>query len=407
MSSNASTKRPAVLMLAALLIAVTAAGQRIQVRTAPKSGAAVPPRVGIDISKLVWPMPPAPTRLRYLSMLTGEKIDWKAVQAAKTAKPKQGWMDRLAGSKPLNAGVKIPFQLIRTYGVAVDSKNNIYAADQAVGAIFVFNLENKSVELIRNGEEANFGLINGIAIDDNDRIFVTDAKFHQVLVFNAQRRQEASFGGDVLARPCGIAIDTENRFLYVVDTENDVVVVFDADTFRLLRKIGVAGKRHRLSDPGTFSLPTHVAVDKDGNVYVTDTLNNRIEIFDADGNFLSMFGRHGDAPGQLARPKGIAVDADGHIWVADAYQDRLEVFDREGNFLIDIGGHGSMPGQFQEVYGIAIDKNNRVITSEQYAARVQVFQYVTDAEAEAATRKPAAPADAAAKPAGAEVVTKK
>ncbi len=121
---------------------------------------------------------------------------------------------------------------------------------------------------------------------------------------------------------------------------------FDADTFKLLRKIGVAGKKHTLTDPGTFSLPTNVAVDKDGNVYVTDTLNNRVQIFDADGKFISMFGKNGDGPGYLARPKGIAVDGDGHIWVMDAVQQRVQVFNREGQLLIYFGEPGQWPGQF-------------------------------------------------------------
>ena len=66
---------------------------------------------------------------------------------------------------------------------------------------------------------------------------------------------------------------------------------------------------------------------------MTDTLNNRVEIFDADGNFISLFGKHGDGPGYFARPKGIAVDSDGHIWVADEMEDRLQVFNREGQLL--------------------------------------------------------------------------
>jgi len=70
---------------------------------------------------------------------------------------------------------------------------------------------------------------------------------------------------------------------------------------------------------------------KEGNVYVTDTLNNRVEIFDADGKFISAFGKSGDGPGHFARPKGIAIDRDGHIWVVDAVQQRVQVFDTEDN----------------------------------------------------------------------------
>ncbi len=100
---------------------------------------------------------------------------------------------------------------------------------------------------------------------------------------------------------------------------NDVVDVFDADSLQAIcaRSASPASK-HEQTDPGTFSLPEGVAVDDDGNVYVTDTFNNRVEIFDADGKFISMFGKNGDGPGDLERPKGIAVDSDGHIWVVDA-----------------------------------------------------------------------------------------
>lgn len=359
---------------------------------------ATPQRIRVSVNRdmLVWPNPPAIARIRWLDQLTGEPFNPEAL-APSTKKKKQSWMDRLAGSQADEVvNVKIPYQLLRPYGIAVDSAGRIYTADEGVDAIFIFNAESKAVELIRNDHEARFGLINGLALDDNDRLFVTDGKLRQVLVFNSKHQQEAAFGADVLARPGGIAIDRENRFLYVVDTENDQVVVFDADSFKVLRRIGVSGKKHTLTAPGTFSLPTNVAVDNEGDVYVTDTLNNRVEIFDADGNFISMFGKHGDGPGYFARPKGIAVDCDRHIWVVDTYQDRLQVFDREGRLLIYLGGHGGYPGQFTAAYGIAIAKDNRVIVSEQYPGRLQVFRYVTDAEAEEARKKqinePAVPA---------------
>jgi DNA-binding beta-propeller fold protein YncE len=344
----------------------------------------LPKRVNFDISKIVWPNPPAIARIKFVEQFTGEKIDWNAIATKGSTKPKQGWMDRLAGTKPVEEqNITVPFQLIRTYGVGFDSKGNVYAADQGAGAIFIFNPETKAVEMIRNAHEAHFGLIVGLAIDDNDRIFVSDDKLHHVAVINAKHQQESSFGAEVLVRPGGLAIDTSNRFLYVVDTGNDVVDVFDADSFKLLRKIGTPSQKHMATEPGLFSLPTNVAVDRDGNVYVTDTLNNRVEIFDADGTFISTFGKSGDGPGYFARPKGIAIDADGHIWVVDAMQQRVQVFNNEGRLLIYFGELGGYPGQFQDPYDIAIDiKSNRVITSEQYQGRVQMFRYVTDAEAD-------------------------
>lgn len=375
-----------VAMLALLTALPLAAADKKAKKTNTEPGA--PPRITIDTSNLVWPQPPELARIRFLAMYTGEKFDPAILEKPKHQK--KNWKDVLAGAQSQGEkDVKIPFQFLRVYGVAADSKGNIYAADQAVGAIFIIDPATKDAQLIRNGKEARFGLINGLAMDDNDRLFVSDSKLRHVLVFNAQHQQEASVGGSVLTDPGGVAIDRENRFLYVVDTAKDQVLVFDADNYKLLRSIGTTGKKHTLTDPGNFSLPTNVAVDSDGNVYVTDTLNNRVESFDAEGNFIGEFGKSGDGPGRFARPKGIAVDSDGHIWVVDEVQSRVQVFDREGRLLIYFGEQGPYPGQFQAAYGIAIDQKNRVIVSEQFPGRVQEFQYVTDAEAEEARKRQA------------------
>jgi DNA-binding beta-propeller fold protein YncE len=353
-----------------------------------------------DVTKIVWPNPPAITRIAFKDLFTGEKVD-PSLYAKKTHK--QTWMDRLAGTQPASEpkALDLPFQLIRTYGVAVDSKGRIYAADQGVGAVFIFDPGNKEhVELIGNGRQANFGAIVGVALDDDDRLFVSDAQKHRVLVFNTKREQEASCGADVLVRPGGIAIDRENRFLYVADTGNDVVDVFDSDSFKLLRQIGKPSSKHDQTDPGLFSMPEGVAVDKDGNVYVTDTFNDRVEILDADGKFISTFGQNGDGPADFERPKGIAVDCDGHIWVVDAAQNLVKVFNQQGRLLIYFGGQGYFPGQFMGPWGIAIDASNQVIVSETFPGRVQVFRYVTDAEAAAEkARREAAEKKAAVAPA--------
>jgi sugar lactone lactonase YvrE len=218
-------------------------------------------------------------------------------------------------------------------------------------------------------------------MDDNDRLFVSDPGLRHILVFDANHKAEDVIT-DGMVEPGAMAIDRENRLLYVADVALDQILVYDADSFKLLRQIGTTGHNHELTTPGDFAKPTGVAVDQDGNLYVCDTMNNRIEIFDADGKFVSTFGKAGDGPGYFARPKGVAIDSDGHIWVADGQQDRVQVFNKEAQLLITFGGHGLLPGQFQGLVGIATDKNNRVFTSEMYPGRVQQFRYVTDAEAE-------------------------
>ncbi len=352
----------------------------------------------LDYSKIVWPNPPAVTRMKYLDYFCCDKY------VPETGKKKSSWMDRMAGGETAAQKMadKPLFALWTPYGIAVDSKGNTYVADGKVGAIFIFNTETKDLTMIKHGVQARFGDIIGLAIDDSDRLFVSDTKLHRVLVFDKNHKVEGTIG-DGMIDPGGMAIDNENRFLYVADAALDQVLVYDADKLTLIRKIGTAGKGHTLTEPGQFSVPTNVAVDADGNLYVSDTYNNRIEIFDADGNFIRAFGKAGDRPGTFSRPKGIAVDVDGHVWVADAVQDRVQCFTPEGQLLIWMGGHGVLPGQFRTVAGLYIDKNNRIFTSEQYPGRVQMFRYFTDDEARAELARRKAEADkgkpAPAKPA--------
>ena len=338
-----------------------------------------PPK--FNTSNIVWPQPPAVARVRFLDYFSAEK---KPVE--KQEVKKKSWMDRMAGVDPneaaKRAGLKPRFALGTPYGLAVDSKGLVYVADTKVGAVFIFDPESKDVGFIKHGVDAHFGRIFGLAIDDADRLFVSDGQYNHVLVFNKDHKLEAQFGEGFMSDPAGMAIDEENRFLYVANTGTDQILVFDADTFKLLRKIGTAGKNHTLTTPGDFSKPTNVAVDEDGNLYVTDTLNDRVEEFDADGSFIRTFGKNGDGPGDFMRPKGIAVDCDGHVWVADAGSNRLQVFTKEGNLRLVMGGFGWLPGQFEALADVTIDKNNRVFTSEQYLGRVQMFRYVTNAEAQ-------------------------
>ena len=377
MRSNWDWNWRVIAMIAALASLAMVSPLGLRADKKKKNAEAEPPKP-VDYSYIVWPNPPAIARIKYTTWYASDK----AIRNFQGNKQKKsGWMDRLAGTQSADEVFSRPFSLIQPYGLAVDSQGKLYVADQKVGAVFIFNTENRDVDLIKNSVHAHFVRIIGLAMDDNDRLFVSDPGLRHVLVFNKEHKAEDVIT-EGMVEPGGLALDTQNRLLYVADTELDQVLVYDADTYKPIRKLGTGGHKHELTTPGDFAKPTGVAVDTEGDLYVADTWNNRVEIFDAEGNFVSTFGKAGDGPGYFSRPKGVAIDSDGHVWVADGMQDRIQVFTKEGQLLISFGGHGLLPGQFQGLVGITIDKRNRVFTSEIFPGRAQQFLYVTDAQAE-------------------------
>src|SRR5262249_22614188 len=78
--------------------------------------------------------------------------------------------------------------------------------------------------------------------------------------------------------------------------------------------------------PGQFNQPSGVAIDSKGNVYVSDTYNDRVEEFTSDGDYLTQWGAHGSGEGEFDLPIGIATDAAGNVYVADFGNSRIQKF---------------------------------------------------------------------------------
>lgn len=321
----------------------------------------------VDYSKLTWPAPPARARIRYLGAFSGDDI---------VPKKKRGWLERMAGVPEENS----KSHMLKPYGVAIDSKGRAYVVDTLLRVVFVLDLENKSLEYRGDKPPAAFRTPIGAAVDEKDRLFVSDAELHTITCFSPDGEVLAVFGGEDLVRPAGLAVDDAMRRLYVADAKARKVVVFDLETLKTLKTIGrpVDGDSEQL---GVFIAPTNVAVDPDGLLYVVDTFNNKIQVFDTDGEPVRSFGRLAEGAGGFPRPKGIAFDSDGHVYVVDAMKNQFEILTRDGKPLAPVGALGPNPGQFNVPAAIAIDRFNRIFVTDQRNRRVQVFQYITDAEA--------------------------
>jgi len=126
---------------------------------------------------------------------------------------------------------------------------------------------------------------------------------------------------------------------------------------------------------GQFTIPFAISVAPNGDVYVADLGNDRIQVFDANGVFKLKFGTSGAGDGQMSTPNGVAVDLSGNVYVADTGNNRIQKFDKDGNFLAKIGTKGNGIGQFSNLHGLAFDNDAGLLyVADTGNHRVQVFR---------------------------------
>jgi DNA-binding beta-propeller fold protein YncE len=179
-----------------------------------------------------------------------------------------------------------------------------------------------------------------------------------------------------MATPHDLAIAPDGS-IYVADAGNNRIQHFSAEgTF--ITAWGSFGAANGATEapPGTFNDPWGIAIGPDGSIYVTDTWNNRVQKFTADGKFLKQWGVSGQAetPFALWGPRGIVVDSQGHVYISDTGNKRIIIYDAEGNFISQFGEVGSDPGQFNEPVGLAVDSSGKVYIADTWNQRIQVMQ---------------------------------
>jgi len=262
--------------------------------------------------------------------------------------------------------------LRRPTSVAADAAGNVYVADGENGLVFVFDQEKNTLRFLGGGLLA--GPV-GVAVDNaRGIIFVSDSRLDKVLGLDKETGKVVMSMGapKEFSNPSGLVYNEERERLYVADTQNHMIRVFDKDG-RLLFKFGNRG-----FGDGEFNFPSYLALDAKERVFVVDTLNFRVQIFDSEGKFLGKFGKLGDASGAFTRPYGIGVDSEGHVYVVDSAFNNFQIFTEDGAFLLNVGNVGRKPGEFYLPQGMFIDKQDRLYIADTMNRRVQVFQYLKE-----------------------------
>lgn len=219
----------------------------------------------------------------------------------------------------------------------------------------------------------------GIAVAGGE-VFVADSRNGRIQVFDTDghfRRQFGTPGKGLgqLGRPMNLTIHEDE--LYVPEYVNDRIQVF-----------GLGGTAKRIiggpgDGPGQFHAPGGVAVAANGDLFVADFYNHRVQRLSADGSFLRQWGetgKTGHRSGSFTYPTDTALGPDGSLLVADGYGNRIQVFDAAGKFLGKWGGpfamgvYGPFRGWFSTVTAIALDAQGNVFATDFHNSRIQKFR---------------------------------
>ncbi len=182
---------------------------------------------------------------------------------------------------------------------------------------------------------------------------------------------DAVFGQGTLNRPHGLTVGPDGR-IYVADSGNHRIAIFDAEG-NLVDSLGTFGQAPQ---PDAFNEPWDVAVGPEGGVFVADTWNHRILAYSASGEYLRNWGVDQAAENNLYAfwgPRGIAVSQQGEVFLTDTGNKRILVFSREGAFLRQIGSGGLLEGQLDEPSGLAFGPDGLLYVADTWNQRIQVF----------------------------------
>lgn len=314
-----------------------------------------PKQQEVKKQRYFWPPPPNDPKVEFIGVYSSNRDLQK----------QESFLKKITGETDIEIRLRKPL------GIGSDGEGVVIVTDMVPWGGYIWDFNKNEVKQIT--EDPAFQLSSGVAFDSK-RFYIADAKAGNIKVFlRVGAKPLYTIGDGELQSPNGIAINEKLKRLYVVDTKGFKVVVFDTETRKKLFEFGKPGDQE-----GEFNRPWGICIDKNDDVIVSDGLNARIQIFDKDGNFLTMFGKRGDKPGGFSQVKGVGVDSDGNIYVIDPLK-AIQVFDREGNLLGLVGAPGSKGlGAMNLPMGLYIDKNDRIYVVDQMNRRFYIFQYMNE-----------------------------
>lgn len=263
-----------------------------------------------------------------------------------------------------------PGQFLNPQGISVDPEGSIYVADTGNDRVQKFDSDGNFVMEIGGFgfEEEQFneprdlcatvGLDIYVADSQNRRLQRYDRYLHYLstLVPNPNLDESLQFG-----MVSGIDISSSGD-MYLSDSENDRILKIDAFE-RPERSFGDIGYGR-----GLLRAPTSLSVDQKGTVYVCDSGNDRVATYDIFGEYQGSLGE-----GVLRAPRGIDLDGHGNVFVADTGNNRIAAFNRAGTVILAFGSMGDGYGSFRSPHDLVVDRHGHLYVLDTGNGRVQKY----------------------------------
>lgn len=254
-------------------------------------------------------------------------------------------------------------------GVAVGPSGNVYVVDTDKKNVAVFNKDGKWLRDIGDSKNPPGGLRVPIyvAVDAKENIYVSDRAIGEIAVFNKDGKFTGEWDplGEKNVAWCPLAMHFEGDRFFVSDVCFQKVTEFDNKTKKHQQKLRFGGE-----GPGTgqFAFPNGITLDEEDNIFVADSNNGRVQIFDKKGTY-----KQSIIMGGL--PRGITFDSRNHLLVVDTVGHTVYGFDRFGSALFTFGTFGIGDGEFDFPNDVAVNSDGRIYVTDKVNKRVQVWEY--------------------------------
>ncbi len=265
-----------------------------------------------------------------------------------------------------------PGFFVKPRSVAVDRGDNVFVVDMT-GRVQKFDREGRWLALWQM-PETDKGKAKGMTTAADGGILVVEPHYHRVNQFSPDGLLQSRWGehgtnGGQFWFPRSIAVGAHGDCFVSEYGVVERIQRFSAGGAEYLGSFGRAG-----TGPGELNRAEGLGTDRDGNVYVADSCNHRVQVFSPEGRLLRMHGRPGQGPGEFSYPYDVRVDGLGYQYVCEFGNSRVQVIDDKDRPVEVLGGPGSGPGRMNNPWGLCLDSVGNLYVADSMNHRVLRFQ---------------------------------